>query len=249
MRAAVPFVVAALLYLLTALVGPLGDWVQRIPTSLANAMIGVFNSLRDHTVPANAGSFRRVRIQLRENCTVGIPRHPASCSVATTNLADRVSSPVQRAIAELAPGYGMAEGGPIFPPAGGVISGTDPRRDGASFVNQVHLGLSGGPGAPTADGWLTLIHVGNAGMCRHDGIEVDELEHPIRIHERRIVTDSEGAGEFRGAPGIRVEFGPIAGCRMKVHYTADGYSSCRWLTGDGWALLGAVLAAAAEVAS
>ena len=191
-------------------------------TSLANAMIGVFNALRDHTVPANAGSFRRVRILLRENCTVGIPRHPASCSVATTNLADRVSSPVQRAIAELSPGYGMAEGGPIFPPAGGVISGTDPRRGGASFINQVHLGLSGGPGTPTTDGWLTLIHVGNAGMCRHDGIEVDELEHPIRIHERRLVTDSEGAGTFRGAPGIRVELGPIEGCRMKIHYTADG---------------------------
>lgn len=191
-------------------------------TSLANAMTGVFNALRDHTVPANAGSFRRVQIELRENCTVGIPRHPASCSVATTNLADRVSSPVQRAIAELSPGFGMAEGGPIFPPAGGVISGTDPRRGGASFVNQVHLGLTGGPGAPTADGWLTLIHVGNAGMCRHDGIEVDELEHPIHIAERRIMADSEGAGEFRGAPGLRVELGPIEGCRMKIHYTADG---------------------------
>ena len=59
-------------------------------------------------------------------------------------------------------------------------------------------------------------------MCRHDGIEVDELEHPIRIHERRIVADTEGPGEFRGAPGVRVEFGPIDGCRMKVHYTADG---------------------------
>ena len=33
------FVVAALLYLLTALVRPLGDWVQRIPSSLANAML------------------------------------------------------------------------------------------------------------------------------------------------------------------------------------------------------------------
>ena len=47
---------------------------------------------------------------------VGIPRHPFSCSVATTNLADRVSNPVQRAIAELADGFGMAETGPIIPP-------------------------------------------------------------------------------------------------------------------------------------
>lgn len=33
------FVVAAVLYLLTAAIRPLGDWVQRIPSSLANAML------------------------------------------------------------------------------------------------------------------------------------------------------------------------------------------------------------------
>ena len=190
--------------------------------ALSTAMIGVYNGIADHTVPPNAGSFRRVRVRIRDNCVVGRPRHPYSCSVATTNLADRVSSPVQRAIAEIAAGFGMAEGAPIFPPAGGVISGTDPRRHGAPFVNQIHLGLTGGAGAPTTDGWLTIVHVGNAGICRHDGIEVDELAHPIRIPERRLVQDSEGAGEFRGAPGVRVELGPIAACAMRIFFTADG---------------------------
>ncbi|HEY4820352.1 MAG TPA: hydantoinase B/oxoprolinase family protein, partial [Xanthobacteraceae bacterium] len=51
------------------------------------AMVGVFNSL-PQSVPANAGSFRRVEVRLRENCIVGIPHHPTSTSVATTNLAD-----------------------------------------------------------------------------------------------------------------------------------------------------------------
>jgi N-methylhydantoinase B len=185
-------------------------------------MIGVYNGIIDHTVPPNAGSFRRVEVLIRENCVVGRPRHPHSCSVATTNLADRVSSPVQRAIAEIADGFGMAEGGPIFPPAGGVISGTDPRRDDAFFVNQVHLGLTGGAGAPGCDGWLTIVHVGNAGICHHDCIEVDELHHPIRILERRLVRDSEGAGRWRGAPAVRVELGPIEGCEMRLFYTADG---------------------------
>ena len=180
--------------------------------ALSTAMIGVYNGIADHTVPPNAGSFRRVEVLIRENCVVGRARHPHSCSVATTNLADRVSSPVQRAIAEIADGFGMAEGGPIFPPAGGVISGTDPRRDDARFVNQVHLGLTGGAGAPGCDGWLTIVHVGNAGICHHDCIEVDELHHPIRILERRLVQDSEGAGRWRGAPAVRVELGPIEGC-------------------------------------
>lgn len=191
-------------------------------TAKGAAMVAVYNSLMDHSVPPNAGSFRRVRVLLRENCCVGIPKHPFSCSVATTNLADRVSNSTQRAIAEIAEGFGMAETGPIIPPGGGVISGTDPRAGNAAFVNQVMLGITGGAGTPVTDGWLLIIHVGNAGMCHHDSIEVDELHHPILVRHRGLVSDSEGAGRFRGAPGIRVEFGPTEGCDMDVLYTADG---------------------------
>ena len=50
-------------------------------------MIGVFNSVSP-TVPPNAGSFRRIAVHLRENCVAGIPRHPASCSLATTGVAE-----------------------------------------------------------------------------------------------------------------------------------------------------------------
>ncbi len=191
-------------------------------TSISAAMVGIYNGILDHNVPANAGSFRRITIKVRENCAVGIPRHPFSCSVATTNLADRVSNPVQLALAEIAPGYGQAETGPIQPPGMGVISGKDPRRDGAPFVNQVHVGIGGGAATPVTDGFLSIIHVGNAGMCRIDCVEVDELGHPMHVVRRGIVPDTEGAGTFRGAPSIYGEFGPIEGCTMKVLYTADG---------------------------
>ncbi len=186
------------------------------------AMVGIYNGILDHSVPANAGSFRRVDVRLRENCVVGIPRHPHSCSVATTNLADRVANPVQRAIAEIAPGFGMADTGPIMPPAMGVISGKDPRHGDAAFVNQIFLGTTGGAGTPVTDGFLSIIHVGNAGLCRQDSIEVDELHHPVFVKQRYIMTDTEGAGEFRGAPSAYAEFGPIEGCTMEVLYTADG---------------------------
>ena len=49
------------------------------------AMMGVFYSLED-TVPTNAGSFRRIRVHLRDGCIVGGGKHPTSMSVATTNL-------------------------------------------------------------------------------------------------------------------------------------------------------------------
>ena len=191
-------------------------------TATSAAMIGIFNGIVDHTVPPNAGSFRRIEIKLRENCCCGIPRHPVSCSVATTNLADRVLCPVQVGIAELADGYGQAETGPIIPAAMGVISGHDPRKENAPFVNQIFLGITGGAGTPITDGFLTIIHAGNAGLCRQDSIEVDELQYPIHVDKRYVTMDTEGAGRFRGSPSAYCEFGPIEDCTMKVLYTSDG---------------------------
>ncbi len=182
-------------------------------------MVGIFNSI-DHTVPKNAGSFRRIKIQLREGCIAGIPQHPTSCSVATTNVADRVANAVQSAMAEIADGIGLAECGSVIPPAVGVVSGIDP-RNGRRFVNQLFLGFSGGAAAPHADAWLSIAHVGNGGLCFHDSIELDELRQPLRIHCRTIKPDSEGAGRYRGAPSIYVEFGP-RGADIEVGYVSDG---------------------------
>ena len=183
------------------------------------AMVGIFNSI-DHTVPKNAGSFSRITVLLRSNCVVGIPVHPTSTSVATTNVADRVANAVQAAIAELADGFGLAECGAVIPPAVGVISGNHP-SSGAPFVNQVFLGMTGGAAAPQADAWLTIGHVGNAGLCYLDSIELDELRQPIHVYRRHLLPDSEGAGQFRGAPSVCVEFGPLSG-ELSVGYVSDG---------------------------
>jgi N-methylhydantoinase B len=188
-------------------------------SSRTAAMLGVFNSL-DHTVPRNAGSFRRILVALRENCVVGVPIHPASCSVATSNLADRVANAVQSSIAEIAADAGLAECGSVIPPAMSVVSGIHPRT-GRSFVNQVLLGFSGGPGSPTADAWQTLMHVGAAGMCFMDGIELDELRQPIMVYERRFLADTEGAGRRRGASSLQVQFGPRE-CAIDIMYASDG---------------------------
>jgi N-methylhydantoinase B len=186
----------------------------------AAVMTGIHNSI-EPSIPTNEGSARRLRIQLRENCCVGIPRHPASCAAATTNLADRITNLIQRALAELGDGIGMAEAGPILPPGGAVISGSDPRAGGAPFVNQIFLGLTGGAGSPNSDGWLTLTSVGAGGMSFRDSVEIDELRFPIRVYEQRIVADSGGAGRFRGAPSGYVEYGPLD-CTLEIIYASDG---------------------------
>ena len=182
-------------------------------------MVGVFNSI-DHSVPKNAGSFGRIEVLLRENSVCGIPIHPTSCSVATTNIADRVSNSTQSAIAEIADGFGLAECGAIIPPSTGVVSGMDEAR-GRPFVNQVFLGLTGGAGAPDADCWQSICHVGNGGLCYQDSIELDEMRQPIFVKTRALAPNTEGAGRFCGARSAYTEFGPRTGS-MDVAYVSDG---------------------------
>ncbi|MEK9661424.1 MAG: hydantoinase B/oxoprolinase family protein [Alphaproteobacteria bacterium] len=183
------------------------------------AMLGVFNSI-DHTVPKNAGSMRRIEVSLRENCIAGIPVHPTSCSAATTNIADRVANATQAAFAEIADGAGMAECGSSTAPAAGVISGRDPRT-GHPFVTQSFLGRTCGAGAPQADAWQTICHVGNAGMCFLDSVELDELRHPLYVAARGFLPDTEGAGRFCGARVGFAQYGP-QDCEMEVVYNSDG---------------------------
>ncbi|MBT5432655.1 MAG: hydantoinase B/oxoprolinase family protein [Rhodospirillaceae bacterium] len=184
------------------------------------ALVGLFNSLGQN-IPANAGSIRRIEVKLRENCVVGIPRHPTSVSVATTNIADRLASAVHCAMAKIADGIGLAEAGSTEGPGGAVISGHDPRSGNKPFVNQLALGDTGGPAGPREDGWLTLGNVCTAGFWLMDSVEIDELNFPLLVHERRLVPDTEGAGRHRGAPGCRMLLG-TNGADVRMMYASDG---------------------------
>jgi N-methylhydantoinase B len=186
----------------------------------AAAMIGIFSGLGTE-VPRNAGSYRPVTVLVRKNCCIGGPRHPASCSLSTTNLATKVGNATQTALAELKDGFGLAETGTIVPASMAVISGRDPRRHDAPFINSLFLMHTGGAGAPKADAWLTTVHIGDLGLCYLDSVETDELLYPIRVVRRGLLIDTEGAGRFRGAPAALAEYGPV-GTTMTAWFASDG---------------------------
>ena len=183
------------------------------------ALIGLFNSIPVN-VPKNTGAFRPVTVLLRAGSCVGIPQHPASCSTATTNLADRLTAAGQLAISNIGVGLGMAEIGPVNPPSKGVISGLD-RRTGKTFIDQLFLGSTGGAASADGDGWLTHSHSGNAGMSLVDSVELVELCTPLIVRERMLVLDSEGAGEFIGAPALRTVL-EIDADNIRIAYASDG---------------------------
>lgn len=80
--------------------------------STNNAISGVLNVL-ENDIPVNSGAFRRIEVLLRDNCVVGVPVHPTSCSLATTNVADRLINIIQHSFSEVGDGFGMAEGGAV----------------------------------------------------------------------------------------------------------------------------------------
>ena len=186
-----------------------------------NVVTGVFNSI-DPDIPHNAGSFRRISVLLREGCIAGIPKFPHSCSMATTNVADRLVCATQAAFADLGEGFGLAEGCLGLPPAFAVVSGLDFRLNDAPYVNQLFLGGGGGPGGPEADGWPTYMLPVVAGLLYHDSIEVDEQKYPIHVHEQRLIADSGGPGRRRGGLGTRVVFEPKER-QMTLAYTVEGH--------------------------
>ncbi len=133
----------------------------------ASTIAGIFNAL-DTSVPRNYGSFRRIRLKLRDGCVAGRPQFPHSCSVATTNVADRLVNIVQSAFAQLGEGWGLAEGGLGMGAGCAVVSGKDHRVDNAAYVNQLFLANAGGPGSPNADGWVTYGLPVAAGLMYRD---------------------------------------------------------------------------------
>jgi N-methylhydantoinase B len=183
------------------------------------AMIGIFNAI-DAEVPKNAGSFRRIDVALRPGSVLGGGAHPVSFSVSTTNIADRIVAAVQLAVGSICAEAAVAEVGAVNPPHKGVVSGVDP-HSGRPFINQLFLGSTGGPASAHSDAWLTYSHAGNGGICFVDSIEMAEMHHPIRVLSRALVPDSEGAGEYIGAPCLAVELGPRTS-EMRIAYVSDG---------------------------
>ena len=200
--------------------------------SISNSVAGIYNCLPSD-IPRNGGSYRCIRMKLRDGAAIGRPKFPHSCSVATTNVSERLLNNVQAALAELGDGAGLAEGGVGMGTGYSVISGKDARHDDHAYVNQLIIGSNGGPASPVCDGWVTYGIPVVAGLMYRDSIEISELSYPIHYREMRLCRDTMGPGRFRGAPGLILTFGPSEH-PMTVVFAADGQvNPARGVRGGG----------------
>ncbi len=189
-------------------------------TASGSCRIGVFYNL-DSTIPHNEGSASRIKVLLRDGCVVGRPKYPVGTSVATTNVNERLVIAVAACFAQMGPPHGMAEGGHMQAAGMAVISGTDSRKGDQPYVNQMFIGYASGPGIHGHDGWITYLASENGGMIVLDSIEIDESMYPIVVEGRWLEPDTLGAGEFDGAPGVKLIYRGIDD-DMTVIYASDG---------------------------
>ncbi|WP_028933709.1 hydantoinase B/oxoprolinase family protein [Pseudonocardia spinosispora] len=182
--------------------------------TVSSTVAAVFASLGPG-IPANSGSFRRVRVLLRDNCIIGRPAFPHSVSAAT--LADRLAVTTERTIADGWDGFGAGEAATGLGPGYAVVTGVDRRRGHEPVTDQLHLGSRSSAATSTTDGLVT------GGPTARDSVELVELRLPIRVEEVRVRQDSEGAGRRRGAPGLTVRYGPKWD-ELTASYTTDDVS-------------------------
>jgi N-methylhydantoinase B len=189
-------------------------------TCTGSCRMAVFNNI-SADIPHNHGSASRIKVVMREGSVVGKPKYPVGTSVATTNVNDRLISAGSSAFSGMGAPFGMAEGGQHLPVGIGVVSGADPFKDGRAYVNQVFVAYAGGGARHGFDGWLTYCGPANGGMISLDSVEVDEAMYPFVIESRGVVPDTQGFGEYEGAPGVGGVFYPVDH-DMTVVYAADG---------------------------
>ena len=92
-------------------------------------------------------------------------------------------------------------------------------RSGEEFVTMVLATIiSGGGATPQQDGWHAVGPECCFGALTSGDVELLEYSYPIIIHRYSLMTDSGGAGKFRGGSGTAWEVEPLNGDMMCIGF-------------------------------
>jgi len=154
-------------------------------------------------LPVNDGLSRPVEVSYPPEGSLLNPRFPAPVNMYV-RPSQITTSVIMRCLAKAVPGRVPAPGSA----AGGSLSSAGRHPKSGRWYSQYEI-LNGGSGArPDGDGVSAMdelvINVMNT------PVEAVESEFPIRIERYELVTDSAGAGLFRGGLGVRREWRILA---------------------------------------
>jgi N-methylhydantoinase B len=154
-------------------------------------------ALVDRFLPINQGLARVIEATFRPGSIVD-PRFPAAVNTyMPTALA--VAEAVLRAFGRFVPGKRISGGSGS---AALVLGGRDVQRNRAYVHYEI---FSGGTGARSGKDGVsaTAFHLSN---CKTAPIEIIESEFPTRIERLEMISDSGGAGRWRGGLGFARDY-------------------------------------------
>ncbi len=176
--------------------------------------------------PYNEGLYRCVSVDVGPSGTLCNAQEPAPHVNCTTTPMETLADAVRLALEQAAPERVTASWGH----ASGInIAGHDPRNNNDEYVTMVLGSVISGAGANKAmDGWPACGPLCCFGSLMSGDIELLEYSYPVLIHRYSLMTDSGGAGEFRGGSGTRLELEPL-----KHAMTVVGFGEGRQLPTAG----------------
>lgn len=172
-----------------------------INSPLANTASAIYYSLKfflDPQAPANAGMYRQIDFTIPEGTWLN-PVWPAPTLGCTSAAASKVTGAIWSAIAQAIPKQSVAS---TYAECNWFTASV---ADPVTRENHVFSDLPAGGwgGTPFNDGMhVTMDPLGN---CQNLPAETAELLFPLRYNSFEMVTDSAGAGQYRGGSGVHLE--------------------------------------------
>ncbi len=168
--------------------------------------------------PYNEGLYRCVSVDLGPKGTLCNAQEPAPHVNCTTTPMETLADAVRLAFEKARPGRAVGSWGHS---SGVNIAGRD-QRNSEEYVTMVLASLVSGAGATGyMDGWHACGPQSCFGALYSGDIETLEYAYPIIIHKYGLITDSAGAGQYRGGCGTVWEVEPI-GHEMTVVSFGEG---------------------------
>ena len=156
--------------------------------------------------PYNEGLYRCVKINMGPRGTLCNAEAPAPHVNCTTTPMETLTDAVRLAFEKAAPDKVSASWGHSN---GFNITGFDTRSK-EEYVTMVLATLISGAGAtPSQDGWHACGPECCMGALASGDVELIEYSYPIILHQYSLITDSGGAGKYRGGSGTLWEVEPL----------------------------------------
>ena len=172
-----------------------------INSPFANSCTSVYVALLlcvSPEVPHNEGAYQPIHISAPEGTVVN-PLPPAPVASCTLDTACAVLEAMYDALSKALPDRAPAAWNRWCGPA---MSGIDP-RSGEFYVNYAFCGMGGGGAMPYQDGPGYVGDGIDLGGLTAPNIETNELDSPHITEYHEFLTDSGGAGKWRGGLGVR----------------------------------------------